>query len=85
MSLSSNNFSKNQPAKSGNSFSTKIVPSSSTFSSSNPNESNLIFSGDNTAGGVYGGDFETFGDIYGQNQYGGLTHFKTRISNTPTH
>lgn len=85
--ISSNNFSKNQPNKSSNAFvSSKPTKSSNAFVSSKPTKNLDLPTGDNlSTGAVYGGDQATFGDLYGDAYYYGLSHFLKRTENTPTH
>lgn len=78
MSLSTNNFAKDEPAKSTSSFAPSEPAVGSTPISSMPAEDNHVFEGDNTGAPAYGGDFDTFGGIYGQDNFGGFTHFKNR-------
>lgn len=85
MKLSTNSFSKDQPQKGLLGFSDAIHRSTNKFSRDVPTKSNLIMSGDNTSSGSYGGDFGTFGDIYGEGNYGGLAHFKGRSAQPISH
>lgn len=79
MSLSSNNFAKNQPSKSGNAFAEDVVRSTNTFVSSAPAKNLDYPSGENlTIGDSYGGDFASYGDLYADGWYGGLNHFNNR-------
>lgn len=71
-------FASAQPTKGGGSFATSLPASVNGLVSSKPSQSLEIMSGDDTSGGAYGGDFETFGEIYGQDNYGGIVHFKNR-------
>lgn len=70
-------FANADPAQ-GGSFANAAMTQGSSPAKDEPEESNVSFDGDNTSGGVYGGDFASFGDIYGQGVYGGQTHFKNR-------
>ena len=46
-------------------------------------KSKNLFAGDNTSGDVFGGVFETFGQVWGDGgRYGGFVHFRNRA--TPT-
>lgn len=75
---SSNSFSTKSISESGNTFSDLLAVSSNVFSNA-PITKNLdTFSGDDTASSPYGGDNITFGAIYGQENYGGISHFKNR-------
>lgn len=85
ISRSSHSFAHSAPTKGSGSFADIISRSTHKFSNLVPSLSDKLFTGENTGGTAYGEDFTTFGDIYGQNQYGGLTHFLGRIENTPTH
>lgn len=77
MTLGSN-FSKDVPAKNPNSFVEDKPTQGGSFARNRAPEDNHIPEGDNTGGGVYGGDFGTFGEMYGQDNMGGYTHFKNR-------
>lgn len=77
-------FSENKPTQ-GGSFADASPIVGSNFAKDSPAKSDMIMDGDNTTGGVYGGDFGTFGDIYGQGVFGGITHFQARTPNTPIH
>lgn len=78
MKTSLNNFSLNKPSKSVNTFADKSVRSTNQFTNADPTQSNKLFEGDNTSGGDFGGDFETFGTLFGSGQFGGFLHFATR-------
>lgn len=78
MTLSTNNFDENKPTKSSGVFASASTPASNTFVDASPIKSTDIFSGDDTSGGVFGGDFATWGNLYGQDPYGGLVHFQNR-------
>ena len=78
--MSSNNFSKDVPTESANTFSDADKGlSGNAFAKDRPAESGNLPSGDNTTGDVYGTD-EVLGVIYGDNNYGGLNHFKNRTN-----
>lgn len=78
LSKSSNVFAIASISKSGNTFGNLLSKSSNKFSNT-PIVKNLdTFSGDDTASSPYGGDFPTFGAIYGEENYGGISHFKNR-------
>ena len=86
MTLSPNNFAKDQPTKSSDSFANNDpTQGSAAFVSNKPEISYDIASGDNTSGGIAGGDFTTFGTIAGQGYPGGFLHFANRTGSTPTH
>ena len=76
---SANTFSSAPVTASSNLFSAKTLATyTSTFGNA-PMTRNLdVFSGDNTASSPYGGDYSTFGAIYGEENYGGISHFKNR-------
>lgn len=75
---SSNKFSTTSISKSSNTFGNLLSKSSNKFSNT-PIVKNLdTFSGDDTASSPYSGDYPTFGAIYGEENYGGISHFKNR-------
>lgn len=78
--MSSNNFSKLSITKGSNSFAhMSVTKSGNIFTNAIVVQSNRVFEGDNTASSPYGGDYATFGTIYGGGQnYGGTSHFKNR-------
>ena len=79
MSLSTNNFAKDEPTKGATPTSNSPTKSANSFTSDKPTKSNNIMLGDNTSSGPYGGDFGTFGDIFGAGVYGGNpVHFRNR-------
>ena len=75
---SSNNFDTNQPSKGAAPTTSQPTKSVNSFAKAGLEKSTDIPSGDNTSGGVMGGDFQTFGNIFGQGEFGGLVHFKNR-------
>lgn len=77
MTLSPNNFEKDVPAE-GGTFTNADPTQGAAFAKDPPAKGTAIMSGDNTGAGPYGGDFETFGTIYGQGNYGSILHFKER-------
>lgn len=77
--MSDSNFIKKNITKSPNSFAhASVAKSTNTFAKKVITKSNQVMSGDNTASAPYGGDFGTFGSIYGEENYGGISHFKNR-------
>lgn len=78
MTLSTNNFADARPTKSTGSFADALSVSTNSFANAMPTADNHVWEGDDVSGSVYGGDYGTFGDLYGQGQYGGFTHFLNR-------
>lgn len=72
------NMDKDVPTKSSTAFSEDKPTQGNAFSKDRQTEDNHVFEGDNTGASAYGGDFGTYGDIYGEGNYGGLTHFLNR-------
>lgn len=78
--ISSNNFNKEQPTKSGSSFAQDVPSSGGTPTSSKPQADDHLFEGENTGGNAYGADFAIFGQMYGSGEFGGYTHFLNRTA-----
>ena len=77
MTLSPNNFNKDVPAE-GGAFANSDPTQGQAFAKDAPPQAEDMFTGDNTGAGPYGGDFETFGTVYGHENYGSIVHFKER-------
>lgn len=82
MITSDNNFNNDQPTK-GGAFVPAAPVSGNTFAKVTVTKSDEIMSGDDTTAGPYGGDMGTFGEIYGQDNYGGIVHFRRKPDPPP--
>ena len=78
MNLSTNNFVRDRPQESSNSFANADPSQGGTFAEDKPSQSLLYWDGDNITGSPLGTDFVTFGELFGAEPFGGFRHFLGR-------